>query len=213
MRAMRPLIALLAVASAADEMLSIFDDMSKLPPELLGYNEDDASIYISRGTALFRRGRVDESTADFDKAIKLDPKMAPKMWQRGLSLFYQEQHDLAAEQFKLDVAQNPNDTEEAIWHFLSVVRGAVRGGTAVDAAIASAQTSMLQVGRDSRPIMRLAMEVFQGTSPPSALDDGGANLGDDGAGARHGGGRERFYADLYLGLWAEANGDAKETPV
>ncbi|XLT67653.1 hypothetical protein HN873_024092, partial [Arachis hypogaea] len=38
--------------------------------------------------------------------------------QRGFSLYYLDRFEEGAEQFQLDVAQNPNDTEESIWCFL-----------------------------------------------------------------------------------------------
>lgn len=38
--------------------------------------------------ARFRSGRVEASVADFDRAIQLQPSLAPYMWQRGLSLYY-----------------------------------------------------------------------------------------------------------------------------
>ena len=41
------------------------------------------------------------------------------MWQRGLSLYYAQEYEKAAEQFRCDVAYNPNDTEEALWTYLS----------------------------------------------------------------------------------------------
>ncbi|KHN16091.1 hypothetical protein glysoja_012067 [Glycine soja] len=67
---------------------------------------------------LFRQGDVSGSLAEFDKAIQLDPRQKAYLWQRGLSLYYLNRFEEAAEQFRLDVAQNPNDTEESIWCFL-----------------------------------------------------------------------------------------------
>ncbi|XLS66176.1 hypothetical protein HN51_026150, partial [Arachis hypogaea] len=42
----------------------------------------------------------------------------PDLRQRGFSLYYLDRFEEGAEQFQLDVAQNPNDTEESIWCFL-----------------------------------------------------------------------------------------------
>jgi lipoprotein NlpI len=41
------------------------------------------------------------------------------LWQRGIALYYAKQYAAAAQQFRDDVALNPNDTEEAIWAFLA----------------------------------------------------------------------------------------------
>ncbi|QHO31142.1 TPR repeat protein [Arachis hypogaea] len=59
-----------------------------------------------------------QSLVEFDRAIELDPRQKAYLWQRGLSLYYLDRFEEGAEQFRLDVAQNPNDTEESIWCFL-----------------------------------------------------------------------------------------------
>ncbi|URE27761.1 hypothetical protein MUK42_17562 [Musa troglodytarum] len=82
----------------------------------------DASLAVRRGMLLFRQGDVSGSLAEFDRAIELDPRQkaySPSdLWQRGLSLYYLNRFEEGAEQFRLDVAKNPNDTEESIWCFL-----------------------------------------------------------------------------------------------
>jgi hypothetical protein len=52
-----------------------------------------------------------------------------------------------AEQFRRDVAVNPNDTEEAVWAFLCEAR---------TLGFEQARARLLKVGRDSRPYMRTA---------------------------------------------------------
>ncbi|CAI0404921.1 unnamed protein product [Linum tenue] len=78
----------------------------------------EAVLAVRRGMLLFRQGDVVGSLAEFDKAIELDPRQKAYMWQRGLSLYYLDRFEEGAEQFRLDVAMNPNDTEESIWCFL-----------------------------------------------------------------------------------------------
>ena len=48
---------------------------------------------------------------------KANPAKKPYLWQRGLSLYYAERFDECAEQFAVDVAVNPDDTEEQIWYW------------------------------------------------------------------------------------------------
>ncbi|KAM7272887.1 hypothetical protein ACFE04_027551 [Oxalis oulophora] len=79
-------------------------------------NPREAALAIRRGMLLFRQGDVAGSLAEFDKAIELDPRQ--KACKRGLSLYYLDRFEEGAEQFRIDVAQNPNDTEESIWCFL-----------------------------------------------------------------------------------------------
>ncbi|QHO46742.1 hypothetical protein HN51_016227 [Arachis hypogaea] len=56
------------------------------------------------------------SSSSLEGAFEL-PRV-PDPWQRGLSLYYLDRFEEGAEQFRLDVAQNPNNTEESIWCFL-----------------------------------------------------------------------------------------------
>jgi aryl-alcohol dehydrogenase-like predicted oxidoreductase len=79
---------------------------------------------------------------------------------------------------------------------LSVVQHLRQQGLPAAQAIAQAQASMLVVGRESRTVMLKAMELFQGSCEAAALDAVGCASDKD-----------RFYADLYLGLWAEAQGN------
>jgi lipoprotein NlpI len=51
----------------------------------------------------FTAGRVQESLADFDRAIEVTPSYADIMWQRGISLYYLDRFKEAAAQFERDV--------------------------------------------------------------------------------------------------------------
>eukprot|EP01046_Picozoa_sp_COSAG06_P066276 COSAG06_NODE_16648_length_989_cov_0.670787_2_plen_122_part_00 len=112
------------------------------------------------------------------------------MWQRGLSLFYAERQEDAMEQFEVDVAVNPNDTEESIWRWLAQVRLLRAEGADVSSAVARARGDLLKVGTDLRPVMRSAMELFAGSrggggsagdsASVEALDAAGGARGTDG---------------------------------
>jgi tetratricopeptide (TPR) repeat protein len=126
------------------------------------------------------RNEVAESIESFDRVIELDRRRSPYMWQRGLSLYYAERHTEAMSQFEEDVAVNPNDTEESIWHWLAHVRLLRAQGQHSEAAIAEARAGLLKVGTDSRPVMRSAMELFAGRAYDG--DDDGAVAALDAAG-------------------------------
>ncbi|CAN1219755.1 hypothetical protein LINPERPRIM_LOCUS1690 [Linum perenne] len=140
-----------------------------------GDRSREASLAVRRGMLLFRQGDVLGSVAEFDKAIELDPRQKAYMWQRGLSLYYLDRFEEGAEQFRIDVAMNPNDTEESIWCFLC-------------------EAQLLQVGRDSRPVMREAYNMFRDGGDPEKLVAAFSN----------GGPNEYFYASLYAGLYHES---------
>lgn len=144
---------------------------------------------VRSGERLFRSGDVDGSCAAFDAALGAEPRLAPYLWQRGISLYYAGQYAEAAAQFKRDVAVNPADVEEALWEMVASAR--ISG-------LADARARLLVVGRDRRPVLRDVYALFAS--------------GDDAARARvealaAGAGSDAFYARLYLGLLAEAAAD------
>lgn len=137
---------------------------------------------------LFRQGDVAGSLAEFDRAIELDPRQKAYLWQRGLSLYYLNRFEEGAEQFRLDVAANPNDTEESIWCFLCEAQ--LYG-------VEEARRQFLEVGQDPRPIMHQAYNLFKDGGDPDKLVTTFS----------HGRENEYFYASLYAGLFYESQND------
>ncbi|KAK4724149.1 hypothetical protein R3W88_026928 [Solanum pinnatisectum] len=155
---------------------------------------NSAVMAIRRGMLLFRQGDVLGSLVEFDKAIQLDPRQKAYLWQRGLSLYYLDRYEEGAHQFRIDVAQNPNDTEESIWCFLCEAQ--LYG-------IHEARKRYLEVGRDPRPVMREAYNMFKDGGDPEKLV--AAFLG--------GQPNEYFYASLYAGLYYESQNVPDEAKV
>lgn len=143
------------------------------------------------GMAKFSGGDVLGSVEAFDGAIAADAAYAGYAWQRGLALFALGDYAGAAAQFRVDVAVNPNDTEEAVWCFASEAMDPVKG-------VAYARENMLRTGRDARPVMSSVRDLFaNGTvEAEAALREAGKRAAGD-----------EFYALLYLGLFYEINGE------
>ncbi|KAL8540896.1 hypothetical protein ACS0TY_002226 [Phlomoides rotata] len=156
-----------------------------------GNSPREAVVAVRRGMLLFRQGDVLGSVFEFDKAIDLDPRQRAYLWQRGLSLYYLNRFEEGAEQFRVDVAQNPNDTEESIWCFLCEAQ--LYG-------VDEARRRFLEVGIDSRPVMREAYLMFKDGGDPEKLV------------ATFSSGRESeyFYASLYAGLYYESQNKSDE---
>lgn len=150
-----------------------------------GNAAQEASMSVRRGMQLFRQGDVGGSLAEFDRAIELDPRQKAYLWQRGLSLYYANRFEEGAEQFRMDVAANPNDTEESIWCFLceSQLYGPEE-----------ARKRFLEVARDPRPVMREAYDMFKEGGDPEKFLGNFINGPDN----------ENFYASLYAGLYYES---------
>ena len=142
---------------------------------------------FSRAVAHFEAGRIDQSAAEFDRLVKLQPALAPELWQRGIALYYAGRYDDCRTQFELHRTVNPNDVENAAWHFLCVARAE---------SPVRARAAILPVGPDARVPMRQVYEMFRGRmTPDEVLQAAGTQSS------------AQFFAHLYLGLYAETLGD------
>src|SRR5687767_12571200 len=113
-----------------------------------------------RAVADFERGRVVESANGFDALVKLVPTMAPELWQRGIALYYAGRYKDCRAQFELHRTVNPNDVENAAWHFLCVAR---------EQSPAAARKALLPVGPDAREPMREVYQMFSGALEPEKV--------------------------------------------
>ena len=144
---------------------------------------------LDRAVTDFERGRIAESAAGFDALIKLRPDLAPQLWQRGITLYYAGRFTDCRAQFESHRTVNPNDVENAAWHFLCVARAE---------SAEKAKAAILPVGPDSRVPMRQVYEMFRGEmSPDMVLKAAGPR---DSA---------QFYAHLYVGLYFDALRDTQ----
>jgi len=157
---------------------------------LIELQPDNAEAYDARGAEQFKRGKVAESVADFDRFVQLRPKEFNGHWRRGISLYYAGKYEAGRDQFRGYEAVDTNDVENAVWHFLC---------NAKLVGVEKARAEILKIGNDRRVPMTQVYHLFQGKAKP---DDVLAAATTD---------RERFYAHLHLGLYAEVTGDAKKT--
>ncbi|KAJ1409011.1 hypothetical protein B484DRAFT_456176 [Ochromonadaceae sp. CCMP2298] len=157
------------------------------------------SQMVRNGMTLFRKGDVSGSIKNFDAAVKVAPTLSPYLWQRGISLYYNDDFNGCSDQFRSDVAVNPQDTEEVVW-------AAICDSRKAGSDFKSAQRVMLSLpSPDSRPIMRVVYSLFKGQSSSQKLALAGQSLLSDGKPNPS----AQFYSNLYLGLYQEANGDLK----
>jgi lipoprotein NlpI len=153
---------------------------------------DDAADLVSKGMRKFRDNDVAGALANFDRAAQLDPQSAPQLWQRGIADYYAGKFRDGRRQFELHQTVNPHDVENAAWHFLCVAR--------ID-GLPAAKKSLLTIDttRDSRVPMAEVYELYAGRGSPEAVLR---------AAARAATPQAAMYANLYLGLYYEAAGDA-----
>jgi lipoprotein NlpI len=141
---------------------------------------------LNRAVAAFEAGRFAEAADAFDSVAKAVPDRAPYLWQRGIALYYVGRYDECRRQFESHRTVNPDDVENAAWHFLCVARAE---------SPAKARAALLPVGPDPRRPMRQVYQMFRGTATPEAVL---AAAGPDPD--------AQFYGHLYLGLYFEALG-------
>ena len=141
---------------------------------------------LNRAVDEFEEGRFAQSAATFDEVAKMIPEQAPQLWQRGIALYYARRYADCRRQFESHRTVNPDDVENAAWHFLCVAR---------EESPEKARAALLPVGPDARVPMREVYQMFRGTlTADDVLKAAGTRA--DGL----------FYAHLYIGLHSEALG-------
>jgi lipoprotein NlpI len=165
-----------------------FDEVLKRDPTAAG-------LYQLRGWSKFRLGKFDESIADFDRVIALVPAQEPQHWQRGIVYYYAKRFADGRKQFELHQTVNPNDVENAVWHYLCVARLV---------GVDKARATLIPIEGDGRVPMMQVHALFEGKAKPEDVLKA-AETGDLKLARRN---RQLFYAHLYLGLYFEAAGDA-----
>jgi lipoprotein NlpI len=162
--------------------------------QVLQLDSSAPEVYQHRGSEHFKLGLIAESIADFDKFIELIPRQGPYHWQRGISLYYAGRYDEGRRQFELHQTVNPNDVENAVWHFLCVARSA---------GVEKARASLIPIKGDARVPMAEIHALFSGKSK---VEDvlAAAKAGDPPSDTLN---NRLFYAYLYVGLFYEVNGD------
>jgi tetratricopeptide (TPR) repeat protein len=151
---------------------------------------NNPNVYIRRGMVYFQLGKVEESITDFDTAEKLDDRITPYLWQRGLSYYYAERFAEGAKQFEIDLTVNAQDVEETVWRYLCIARLS---------GVEEARNSLLPVKNDPRKIMRCVYDLFAGNCTTDDVLSVGKSEGLKG----------NFYSHLYLGLYYEAEGNGE----
>ncbi len=160
--------------------------------------EESAQEHHKKGCELFFAGKFAESIAEFDAEIKAQPSRAPEHWQRGIALFYAKRFDDGRKQFESHKDVNPNDVENAAWHFLCAAKAS---------SVESARKNIIPIdlAKDTRVPMKEIFALFKGEAKPEAVI-AAAKAGDPNEQQLK---NNLCFAHLYLGLYYCALGDEK----
>jgi len=160
-----------------------------------------AVLYDRRGDAYLKMGKFAEAIADFDKYLAMSPKeanAAENHWRRGIALYYAGRFKDGVKQFELHRTVNPEDVENSAWHYLCNARAT---------SPKKAREELIPVSKDARVPMKQVLELFAGKLQPKVVLDAAENskLAGDALTAA------RFYANLYVALYYESEGEKKKT--
>ncbi len=163
----------------------------------LGLEPRAVEILERRGELHFKLGQFKESIADFDRVLSLAPPQAPHHWQRGIALYYAGRFEDGRKQFELHQTVNPNDVENAVWHYLCVAR---------TQSVEKARAALIDIKGDGRVPMMEIYALYQGKLKPDDVIKAARAGAPAPAKLRN----QLFYAHLYLGLYYEAAGDEQQ---
>ena len=163
--------------------------------EAIRRNPKSPYLVEERGMLLFRRNEIEKALIDFDRANELDSRMAPQNWQRGIALYYAGKFAEGRKQFELHQTVNPDDVENAVWHFLCTAR---------EQGVEAARKQLIPIRGDTRIPMKEIHDLFASKATPEDVLAAAA-AGEAAPADRR---NRTFYAHLYLGLYFEALGDA-----
>jgi lipoprotein NlpI len=155
---------------------------------LLSIAAQDVRTIMNRASDDFRAGRIEDSLRGFDRVAAMSPADAPYLWQRGIAQYYAGKFRECRDMFVSHRTVNPDDVENAVWHFLCAARAE---------SPEAARKQMLPVGPDGRVPMREVYQMFQGRMTQAQVMRA---AGTDPT--------AQFFARLYVGLYLEATGDA-----
>ena len=131
-------------------------------------SESDPQAVFDKAKADFAANNMQASADGFDRLVELRPDLAAGLWERGIALYYAARYDACIAQFESHRTVNPNDVENAAWHFLCVARSE---------SPERAQRALLPVGFDSRVPMRQVYELYSGAPRCGASGGRRSSLG------------------------------------
>jgi lipoprotein NlpI len=164
---------------------------------LLKLSPQSVEALDRRGDAFLKLGKFKEAVADFDAMLELQPQFKPEHWRRGIALYYAGQFEEGAKQFETHKIANPQDVENAAWHYLCNSR--VIGND-------KARAQLIDVTQDRRVPMAEIQKLFAGKLKPEDVLARAEKIDEKSEEGKE----ARFYANLYVALWYESEKNSKK---
>jgi lipoprotein NlpI len=180
-----------------------YDQAFKMADRVCQLNPKDIRQQLFLGQISFAAGKIDECIAAYDAAIAIQPAIAPRLWQRGLALYYAERFADGVKQFETHQTVNPQDVENAVWHLLCESR---------ISDLPQARKKLIQISDDPRVPMSEIYEMFAGRMTPEQVSEAADSTSAEVAEGSRQHKLQYYFAWLYIGLYQEMLGQ-QETAV
>ena len=157
----------------------------------------DSPVVMRQAADIYlRAGKVKYAVRLFDKYLEKEKDQMPFLWQRGIALYFAKDFKAGVTQFEVHRKVNPNDVENAAWHYLCLAKAD---------SIDKAKQNVLPAPNDPRPPMKEVLEMLK--SGDTALVVKKMESLDAKSDERK---SADFYGHFYLGLYADAHGKADD---
>lgn len=194
-----------AVAFAQDDLLkaqaaSKKGDSAQAEKLLTAHIEkfaEDATGYYLRGRERFRLAKIKESVTDLDQVVRLSPGRENQLWERGISLYYAGEFERGAKQFELYQTYHNADVENAAWRYLCQAKAS---------DLKTARKNLLPIKGDERPVLMDIYAMLKEEKSPADVLAIAEKVHGDEADKK----MAMFYAQLYVGIYYEAQGEDKK---
>lgn len=153
---------------------------------------DDAVVKRAVGDIYLRAGKPKKALEQFEAYLETAPGQLPFLWQRGIAQYFVGDFKGGVKQFEVHRTVNPNDVENAAWHFLCLAKAD---------SFEKAGQMVLPAPGDRRLPMTEVQQMLSSGDTQSVIDKIEAQTGP--ANKRE----AEFYGYFYLGLYADAKGN------
>lgn len=161
-------------------------------------NPNEIRYQMLLGEISFAAGKMAESIAAYDAAIRIDSDSEPHLWQRGLALYYADRFADGVKQFETHQTVNSQDVENAVWHLLCAARVS---------EVELAREKLIPITKDPRVPMAEIYEMFAGRMTSEDVLSAARKTSDQVPENSQAYKLQLYFAWLYIGLHEEMLGE------
>ena len=160
---------------------------------LIAIDSDQPGSMLLAADVFLRCGQSKQAIQWFDRYLETSPTSLPRLWQRGIALYFAGKYEEGARQFEVHRKVNPNDVENAAWHFLCVAKSR---------SMETARRLVLPAPNDPRIPMEEVLTMLR-SGDTASFKARMESVAKNPAVSQ----QADFYGNFYLGLYADAEGD------